>query len=64
MAWVKTCSNAETNATTGLVGFFYPKNIYNMLGLHQKNPHIYAKTKTAYNGNIGICQIWHVPNLG
>jgi len=23
----------KKNATNGLVGFFYPKNIYNMLGL-------------------------------
>ena len=30
---LQTCPNDEMDATDGLVGFFYPKNIYNMLGL-------------------------------
>jgi hypothetical protein len=30
MAGMQTCSNDKSNATDGLVGFFYPKFIYDM----------------------------------
>ena len=39
MTCVQTCSNAEMDATNGFIGFFYPKNIYNMLGLLKENAH-------------------------
>ena len=50
MTCVQTCSNDETNATTGLVGFFYPKTIYNMLGFYVKTPTKCTKPFTALNG--------------
>src|SRR3954463_1334428 len=51
----------KKNATNGLVGFVYPKNIYNMLGLLQKKNQHKCKLKTALNG---ICLKWHATLIG